>query len=113
MLYVVSDKLFWNWNGAVRFGSQEVWFDRGFVIWNFLYYCLVQTASLWSLSIRVRIIVTTNELVDRIRNFKSNASLFMKILYEKNAPQARFFLKKNAPQTRLIKQNAPQGRFFD
>jgi len=52
-------------------------------------------------------------LVDRIRNFKSNASLFEKILYEKNAPQARFFTKQNAPQARLIKYNAPQAGFFD
>jgi len=29
------------------------------------------------------------------------------ICHEKNAPQARFSMKKNAPQTRLIKQNAP------
>ena len=76
LLYVVSYKLFWNWNGVVRFVSQEVWFDKGFVIWNFLHYCLVQTVSLWSLSIGVGIIFTTNELVDRITNFKSNASRF-------------------------------------
>jgi len=30
--------------------------------------------------------------------------------YEKNAPQARFFMKQNAPQARLIKQIAPQAR---
>jgi len=35
------------------------------------------------LNIRAGIILTTNELVDRIRNFKSNASLFKKKLYEK------------------------------
>ena len=46
---------------------------------------------------------TTNELVDRIRNFKSNASRFKQILYNKNVPQARFFMKQNAPQARLIK----------
>jgi len=33
--------------------------------------------------------------------------------YEKNAPQARFFMKQNTPQARLIKQNALQARFFD
>jgi len=33
-------------------------------------------------------------------------------MYEKNAPQARFFMKQNAPQARLIKQNAPQARIF-
>ena len=33
--YVISYKLFWNWNGVVRFVSQEVWFDKGFVIWHF------------------------------------------------------------------------------
>jgi len=52
-------------------------------------------------------------LVDRIRNFKSNASQFEKIWYEKNALQARFLMKQNAPQARPIKQNAPQARYFD
>jgi len=33
--------------------------------------------------------------------------------YEKNAPQARFFMKQNALQARFIKQNAPQARIFD
>jgi len=75
LTYVVSNKLFWNWNGVVRFVSQEVWFDKGFVIWNFRNYCLVQIVSLWSLSIGVQIISTTNELVDRIRNLKWKASL--------------------------------------
>jgi len=95
----VCYKLFWNWNGAVRFVSQ----DKGFVIWHFHNYCLIPIVSLWSLGIGVQIIFTTNEFLDRIRNFKSNASRFKKKVYEKNAPQARF----------LMKQNAPQARFFD
>jgi len=69
--------------------------------------------SLWSLSIGVGIIFTTNELVDRISNFKSNASRFKQNNYEKNAPQARIFMKQNTPQARFIKQNAPQARIFD
>jgi len=69
--------------------------------------------SLRSLSIGGGIISTTNELVEIIKNFKSNASRFKKKLYEKNAMQARFFMKQNAPQARPIKQNAPQARFFD
>ena len=48
--------------------------DKGFVMWHFLSECLEQIVSLWSLSIKVRIIFTTNELVDRIRNLKSSAS---------------------------------------
>jgi len=32
---------------------------------------------------------------------------------EKNAPQARFFMKSNVPQVRTIKQYAPQANFFD
>ena len=63
--------------------------------------------------LRVGIILTTNELVDRTRNFKSNASQFKQKNYEKNAAQARFLMKKNTQQARLIKQNAPQARFFD
>jgi len=113
LLYVVSYKLFWNWNGVVRFVSQEVWFDKGFVIWHFLNYSLVQIMSLWSLSIGVGIIFTTNELVNRTRNFKSNASQFKQKKYEKNPPQARFFMKPNAPQARFFKQNALQARIFD
>jgi len=63
--------------------------------------------------LRVRIIFTTNELVDRTRNFKSNATRFKQKNYEKNGPQAGFFMKQNAPQARLIKQKAQQARFFD
>jgi len=74
LMYVVTNKLFWNRNGVVRFSSEEVWFDKGFVISHFRNYCLVQIVSLWLLSIGVKIIFTTNELVDRIRNLKWNAS---------------------------------------
>jgi len=38
----VCYKLFWNWNGVVRFVSQ----DKGFVIWHFHNCCLVQILSL-------------------------------------------------------------------
>ena len=77
LTYVFSNKLFWNWNGVVRFVSQEVWFDKEFVIWHFLNYCLVQIMSSWSLSIGIGTIFTTNELVDRTKNFKSNESRFI------------------------------------
>jgi len=36
-----------------------------------------------------------------------------RISNEKNAPQARFLMKQNALQAKLIKQNAPQAGFFD
>jgi len=74
LMYVVSNNFFWNWNGVVRFVSQEVWFDKGFVIQNFRNYCLVQIVSLWSLSIGVQVISTTNILVHRTRNLQRNAS---------------------------------------
>jgi len=54
--------------------------------------------------------------VDRTRNFKSNASRFQpkkNEKNEKNALQARFLMKQNAPQVRPIRQNAPQARFSD
>jgi len=35
-----------------------------------------------------------------------------KIFNGKYAPQANFFMKKNAPQARLIKQNLPQAIDF-
>jgi len=47
---------------------------QGFVVLNFRNYCLVQIVSFWSLSIGVQTMFTTNELVDRIRNLKWNAS---------------------------------------
>jgi len=50
----------------VRFVSQEVCLDKGFLVWHFLYYCFVQIVLLWSLSIEVRIIFITNELVHKI-----------------------------------------------
>jgi len=52
-------------------------------------------------------------LVDRTKNFKSNASRFKQKEYEKIAPQARFLMKQNAPQARFVKQNAPQTRIVD
>ena len=64
----------WNWIGVVQFLTQEVWYDKGLVIQHFLHYCLVQIVLLWSLSVGVRIFFTTNDLVDRIRNLKLNAS---------------------------------------
>ena len=41
---------------------------------NFHNYYLVQIVSLWSLSIGVQTIFTSNKLVDRIKNLKWNAS---------------------------------------
>jgi len=70
-------------------------FDKGFVIWHFLNYCLVQIVLLWSFSIGVRLIFTTNKFVDRTKNLELNASQLKKIFNFKNAPQARFFMKKD------------------
>jgi len=44
MTYVVSYKLFWNWISVVQFQvvSHEVFSDKGFVVWHFLY-CLRRT----------------------------------------------------------------------
>jgi len=36
-----------------------------------------------------------------------------RIVYRKNTPQARFLMKLNALQARLIRQNAPQAGLFD
>jgi len=115
LTYVVSNKLIWYWNRVVQFVSQEVWFDKGFVIWHFRNYCLLHIVSLWSLGIGVQIIFTTNELVDRIKTSNEMHPQMIKkrMFYEKNAQQAKFFMKQNAPQARLIKQNAPQAGFFD
>jgi len=104
----VCYKLFWNWNGVVRFVS----LDKGFVIWHFHNYCLVQIVSLWSLSIGVRIIFTTNELVDRMRNFKSNAFRFKRKIHKKKCSAGQIFCGQSAPQARLMKQNALEARFF-
>jgi len=35
-----------------------------------------------------------------------------RFLYKKKAPQARSFREQTAPQAKLIKENAPQTRFF-
>jgi len=61
------------------------------------------------------IIFITNELVDRIKNFRwiHCRTIMKKMFYENHAPQARFCMKNHALQARLIKQNATQARFFD
>jgi len=115
--YVVSNKLFWYWNGVVRFVSREVWFDKGFVIWHFRNYCLVQLVSLRSLSIGVQIVFTTNELVERIKIFKWNASPNADgedFLWKKCAAGQIIYETKCATgKTSMIKQNAPQAGFFE
>ena len=55
-------------------------------------YCLVQIVLFLSLSIEVQIISNTKELLDRIRNLKWNTSPNVQE-DEKNARQARFFVK--------------------
>jgi len=35
-----------------------------------------------------------------------------RICYDKNAPQARFFMKLDVPQARLIKTKCAAGRIF-
>jgi len=102
----------WNWNGVVRFVSQEVWFDKGFVIWHFLNYCLIQIMSLWSLSIGVGIFFTTTELLDRTRIFKSNASWFKQKIYTKMYRRPDFWMKQNAPQEGLIKKMRHRPEFL-
>ena len=94
LTYVVSYKLFWNRFGVIRFVFHEVWFDKEFVIWHFLHYCLIHIVLLQSMSIEVRIIYTTKELVDKIRNMKSNAS-------------------QNDQKGNTIWKDAQQANFFD
>jgi len=43
-----------------RLVSEEVWIDKGFVMWHFLNYCLLQITSSWSLSIGVEMISPMN-----------------------------------------------------
>ena len=74
--------------GINCFGIEMVLYDlylktKDLLFWHFHEYCLVQIVSLWSLSIRVRIISTINDLVGRIRNFKSNASWFRRQIHRK------------------------------
>ena len=79
-------KLFLNEIGVARCVSQEVWFDKGFVIWHFLNYCLEQIVSMWSLSVGVWLFFATKELVDKISNLQSDAHHRMinkKIHYER------------------------------
>jgi len=104
LTYVVSYKLFWNWIGVVRFISQEVWFNKGFVIWHFLSYYWEQIVSLWSLSIEVRIILTTNDRLDTIRYLKSTASQndIKMNFYETMRRRPDFCMQQNAPQARPI-----------
>jgi hypothetical protein len=60
------------------------------------------------------IIFTTKESVGRIRNIKSNASQNdAEEDFSWKTPRARFLMEKNAPQARLIKQNALQAEFLN
>jgi hypothetical protein len=114
LMYAVSYKLFWNWFGVVRFVSHEVWFDREFVNWHFLHYCWIHIVLLQSLSIGVRIIYTTKELVDKIRNLKSNVSQNDQkgnVLW-KDAQQANFFDETKSPAGKTCAAKCVAGLIF-
>jgi hypothetical protein len=66
---------------------------------------LAQFFLLWSLSIGVPIILTTNELVDRIEESKSKAS--------KNDWEEYFLKKMRRRPVFFMEKNAPQATFFD
>ena len=72
--------------------------DKGFVIWHFVYCWLLQTISLWSLSIWILIILNANDLVSLTRRCKC---LTDKILV---------WNKKRG--AKIIKENASQARCF-
>jgi len=74
LTYIVSVKLFCDWIEIVRFVSQEGLFDKGWLFDTLLFgtNCLVVITQY--LSIGIRIIFTTSELIDKISNSKSNAS---------------------------------------
>jgi len=104
MTYVFFYKLFWNWIGVVRFQvvSHEVCFDKGFVMWHFLYCSFLQIVSLWSLSIWIRIIFNTNELVNQTRYW--NQLPHRQKNYGKNALQERYVVKRMRGRQNLRKK---------
>jgi len=100
--------------GVVRFVSQEVWCDKVFVIWQFLNYCLEQIVSSRSLRIGVRIVFTTNELVDRTSNLESNASQNDqdRDFLWKNAPSASTFNEKKCAASKTYQTKCAAGHIF-
>ena len=113
MTHIFSYKLFLNWIGAVRFQvvSHEVYFDKGFVIWHFLYYYFLQIVSVWSMSIWIRVIFNTNELLNQTKqwNLMPHGQDFN---VKKNAPKARYFCAKNVTHKKLMQENAPRAGTF-
>jgi len=75
---VDTSRFYWTvlelpWSCAICISRN--WFDKGFVIWHFRNYCLVQNVSLRSFNIGVQIVFTNDVLVDSIKKFKWNTSL--------------------------------------
>jgi len=62
-------KLFGDWISVVRFVSHEVWSDNGFVMWHFVHCCFSQIVSFLSLSIWIRTICNTIDLVNQRRHW--------------------------------------------
>jgi hypothetical protein len=114
MKRVVSYELFWNWIGVVRFQvvSHEVCCDKGFVIWYFLYFFLIQIVSLWSLSIWIRIIFKTNELVIQIRHWNQMPH-GQDFWWKKMRCRQKFVVKIMRRRQKLIQKKWRRQDFFD
>jgi len=68
--------------------------------------------SLQSFSIGVGIVFTTNESVDIIRNFKSNASRFKKNLYEKKCAAGKIFYETKCAAGKTYQIKCAAGQIF-
>jgi len=97
--YVNPYKLCCNWISVVRLVSLEVETDQRFVFGHFPYCCFLEIVSLWSQSIWIRIILNTVEPADQRKHWNQ-------------MPHKQNFQWKNAPQAKLMRQNALQARMF-
>jgi len=60
----------------------------------------------------VQIIFKTNELVDIIKNFKSNASWFKKNLYKKTGAAIQIFYKSKCAAGKTSQTKCAAGQIF-
>ena len=111
MTHIFSYKLFLNWIGAVRFQvvSHEVYFDKGFVIWHFLYYYFLQIVSVWSMSIWIRVIFNSYELVNQTRNWNQPQTRFS---YEKKCAAGKIFLQKECDADKTYTRKCAEGKII-
>ena len=119
LTYVVSYEPYWNWNGVVRFVSPRAW---GLIRPRVRYLPFSSLLRILYKLCRCNHWVLEFEISTPPWIGRQNKKLGINCITEwlkwrrvmkKRCRRPDFFMKQNAPQTRLIIHNAPEANIFD